>query len=389
MSDYSPHILGISEASFWTDHNLEDVQIPNYKLFLANTLKNPQLNVSRVAVYVHEDINVKIREDLMTEDFSSVWLEVGLPRQKKFLVSHVYRDWQHMRQQDHTSLSIPEQLGRWEGFLQQWESAVSLGLEIHVQGDMNLNFLDFNNTDSLPSSNQSSKLKSLIAALKDCILPHGFCQLVQGVTRTWPGAESTLLDHHWTNQPGEVSNVHAYFQGASDHKMIFGIRRTRKAISKPKIIRRRSFKDFNPELFRAAVSNISWLEVYLCDDPDTAANLITIKINKILDEMAPVKVIQVRTHYAPWMSKDTKAKAKERNIAQKKAAESQTDEDWEAFKHLRNSLTNTLKLEKKSWQEQKLKSFGNDTSSVWKNVKNWLGWTSGGSPTMLVEDGTV
>ena len=96
VSDYSPHILGISEASFWTDHNLEDVQIPNYKLFLANTLKNPQLNVSRVAVYVHEDINVKIREDLMTEDFSSVWLEVGLPRQKKFLVSHVYRDWQIM-----------------------------------------------------------------------------------------------------------------------------------------------------------------------------------------------------------------------------------------------------------------------------------------------------
>ena len=50
ISDYSPHILGISEASFWSDHNLEDVQIPKYKLFLANTLHNPSLNVSRVAV---------------------------------------------------------------------------------------------------------------------------------------------------------------------------------------------------------------------------------------------------------------------------------------------------------------------------------------------------
>ena len=128
--------------------------------------------------------------------------------------------------------------------------------------------------------------------------------------------------------------------------------------------------------------------IYLCDDPDTAANLITSKLNNILDEMAPIKVVQVRTHYAPWMSKDTKAKAKERDIAQKKAAETQVAEDWEAYKELRNSVSSTLKKEKKSWQEQKLQSFGNDTSSVWKNVKSWLGWTSGGSPTMLVENGT-
>ena len=128
IADYSPHILGISEASFWSDHNLDDVQIPKYKLYLANTLLNPQLNVSRVAVYVHEDVSVKVRNDLMNDEFSSVWLEVGLPRQKKFLVSNLYRDWQYIRQHNHDSLAIPEQLIRWDGFLQQWERAISLGV---------------------------------------------------------------------------------------------------------------------------------------------------------------------------------------------------------------------------------------------------------------------
>ena len=389
IADYSPHILGISEASFWSDHNLDDVQIPKYKLYLANTLLNPQLNVSRVAVYVHEDVSVKVRNDLMNDEFSSVWLEVGLPRQKKFLVSNLYRDWQYIRQHNHDSLAIPEQLIRWDGFLQQWERAISLGVEVHVQGDLNLNFLDFSRIDSLPNTSQSSKLKSLISALKDRIIPHGFIQLVQDVTRSWPGAESTLLDHHWTNQQDKVSDVHAYFQGASDHKMICILRRTRKIISKPKIIKKRNFKNFDPQAFIDAVSKTSWLDVYLCDDLDTAVNLVTIKLNKILDEMAPVKIIQVRTHYAPWMSTETKEKIKERDTAQKKAAETQNAEDWESYKHLRNYINNRVKVEKKEWQEQKLKSFGKDTSSVWKNIKSWLGWTSGGSPTKLVENGSL
>ena len=389
IADYSPHILGISEASFWSHHNLEDVKIPEYKLFLANTLHNPRLKVSRVAVFVHEDISVKVREDLMTDDFSSIWLEIGLPRQKKFLVSHIYRDWQYVRQENHDSLSIPEQLSRWDVFLQQWERAISLDLEIHVQGDFNLNFLHFNNLDSLPKSSQSSRLHSLIKLFKERIIPHGFCQLIEGVTRVWPGAEATLIDHHWTNHHEKVSHAHAYYQGASDHKMIYIIRRTKKVISKPKIIKKRSFKNFNPQAFVEAVMKISWLDVYLCDNVDTAVKLVTDKLNKILDEMAPIKIIQVRTHYAPWMSSETKAKAKERDLAQKKAAQTQSVEDWQTYKQLRNTINNNLKIEKKSWQEEKIKSFGKDTSSVWKNIKNWLGWTSGGSPTKLVENGSL
>ena len=101
--------------------------------------------------------------------------------------------------------------------------------------------------------------------------------------------------------------------------------------------------------------------------------------------MAPVRVIQVRTNYAPWISEKTKARIKERNLAQGKAAETKTEEDWNDYKTLRNAINNTNKEEKKNWIEVKFNAFSNNIITVWKNVKNWVGWSSGGSPTKLVE----
>ena len=62
---------------------------------MSNTIRNEDIGASRVVVYVHNDIACKIREDLMNDTFSSVWLKINLPRQKKFLVCHAYRDWQY------------------------------------------------------------------------------------------------------------------------------------------------------------------------------------------------------------------------------------------------------------------------------------------------------
>ena len=119
----------------------------------------------------------------------------------------------------------------------------------------------------------------------------------------------------------------------------------------------------------------------MSEDVETAVEIVTNKLTTILDVMAPIKVIQARAKYAPWLSEATKNKIKARNEAQKKASESKTKSDWDEYKKLRNSLNNTLKSEKKSWQENKIDDLGSDTSSIWKNVKNWLGWTSGGPPS--------
>ena len=118
INGYSPHLLGVSEANFRLNHDINDVQIENYDVYFSKSLRNPQLQISRIAVYAHKDLNVKVREDLMNDTFNSVWLEVGLPRQKKILVCNIYRQWQLTNQgEDRNSLSVDSQLARFVTFL--------------------------------------------------------------------------------------------------------------------------------------------------------------------------------------------------------------------------------------------------------------------------------
>ena len=63
----------------------------------------------------------------MDDKFSSIWLELGLPRKKKFLICQLYREWQYLGQEDSTSRRIPEQLARWTTFLDQWQRALDSG----------------------------------------------------------------------------------------------------------------------------------------------------------------------------------------------------------------------------------------------------------------------
>ena len=142
-------------------------------------------------------------------------------------------------------------------------------------------------------------------------------------------------------------------------------------------------------MFIKAIRRVNWLEVYLCEDVEIAVEMFTKKVTDILDDMCPMKTIQVRTNYLPWMSDETKDRINQRNELLKKAKKSKIDNDWKEYKKLRNSINNSIKTEKKNWQANKLKSFGKDSKSIWKNVKNWLGWKSNGSPSQLIDENGI
>ena len=258
-----PHLLGISEANLKNTHDQNLVHLDDYMLHTCPTINNPDLLTSRVVVYTHKSLVVKPRPDLMCDTFSSVWMEVGLPHHKKFLVAQVYREWQLPNQGgDKTSLSVQEQLNRWTVFLDQWERALDSGLEVHVLGDMNLNHCNWTD-QSLPSSNQTSRLRPLINALFSCILPHGVSQHVRGPTRHFPGQVSTGLDHYFTNRPDKISDVRTQHCGGSDHMLVFAVRYAKSIKARPRYIRKRCYKNFCPDQFVAAIQQVSWLDIYL------------------------------------------------------------------------------------------------------------------------------
>ena len=217
VSEKIPHLLGISEANLKREHDVDNVQLQEYDLILSKTIDNDNLQVSRVVCYKHQSLVGKVREDLMSDQFSSIWLEIGLPGKRKFLVCQLYREWRYLGQPDKGvhSNSIPEQLRRWVIFLDQWEEAIATGKEVIVMGDCNLNHLKFNNL---------GVLQPLVDSMVQRIYPHGVIQCVQTATHTWPGQTPSGLDHIYTNVPDKLSQAHAIVCGSSDHKIILATR---------------------------------------------------------------------------------------------------------------------------------------------------------------------
>ena len=384
IATYKPHVLGISESCFMEEHDRNEIEIENYDVFLSRTLENPNLMASRLAVYVLKDVPRKIlRSDLMEDNFSSIWLEIGLRKQKSILVGNVYREWQYINQGDKSSHTVNAQYERFLNFIDKWETALRTCSECHLVGDMNLNFLEYNRPNVSVNS-QSYKLRQLIDLLTQRILPLGAVQCINSPTRISPDGVESCLDHYYTTEPQKLSNIQTITNGASDHKMVLAVRSSMRVVNSERVTKKRSYKHFDPTNFIEAVRKVSWWKVYSCNDPQNAVDLLTMELTSILDTMAPIKVVQNRKNFAPWLSTYTKEIIKMRNEALDKAHISNNEGDWCRYKKLQNKVTNLLKNEKLIWQERKLKEASTDSRKIWSFAKSWLGWSKGGPPKKLL-----
>ena len=56
---------------------------------------------------------------------------------------------------------------------------------------------------------------------------------------------------------------------------------------------------------------------------------------------------------------------------------------------MRNKTTARIRADKKKWEQERFSHVENDSSNIWKSVKGWLGWSSGGPPTQLFFEGRI
>ena len=78
-----PAVFGVSEANLHHTTDLSLVQLPGYRLITASTLKNPRIQMSQVVVYMEEGMPGTLREDLMCDNFSSIWVLLSVPGKSK------------------------------------------------------------------------------------------------------------------------------------------------------------------------------------------------------------------------------------------------------------------------------------------------------------------
>jgi hypothetical protein len=252
--------------------------------------------------------------------------------------------------------------------------------------DANINFLKWTN-DNLPAGDSTAKLRPLIDQLFDRIFPQGVSQLVTGATRSWPGQQDSGLDHVYSNKADKLSEVNAVFTGGSDHKLLKVIRYSKSFQQTARYVRKRTYKHFSEEEFLNRVREVSWYNLYMCEDTDMAVRILTEELTRILDVLAPVRTIQMRARYAPWLTKETKLLIKERDASQHAAAVSGSQDDWRLYKNLRNTANSVMRNDKKKWEQERLNHLENNITTLWRNIKTWLNWKTSGPPTQLFHDG--
>ena len=278
------------------------------------------------------------------------------------------------------------QLERWKLFLGKWEIALQEDKEVIVALDANIDHLTWRQPN-LPSYSSSVRLKPLIDELFTKIIPYGVSQIVKGATRIERGSPQTGLDHVYTNKIEKLSSVQTYLTGTSDHKLLKFVRFTKAIKHLPRYIQKRSFKDFDDETFVTNISNCGLEEILQYNDVEAAADILTRKINNVLDKMAPIKKFQTRKNYVPWLKKETKMLKDERDSLHKKAVISDDPNDWRQFRAIRNKVTTKMRQDKRDWERDKLELEKNSSTGVWQAVKSWLGWGTAGTPTQLFFEG--
>ena len=114
---------------------------------------------------------------------------------KKLVIGGLYREHRFLKEPDNISADIRNQESRWRRIVAKWLEATA-GCESLVIGDMNL--------DQVTWSNPDQAHKNMVEVVKTEIETKGFFQVIEEITRTWPGVEDSLLDHCWVNCPEKI-----------------------------------------------------------------------------------------------------------------------------------------------------------------------------------------
>ena len=91
---------------------------------------------------------------------------------------------------------------------------------------------------------------------------------------------------------------------------------------------------------------------------------------KVADRHAPLLQKRVRgVDNCPWMTGQIKKDIRQRDYFLKKARKSSRDEDWLAYKSMRNRVTNSVKRAKQTYNKKLIDNHKDDTKAFWRTMK--------------------
>ena len=371
-------LIFISEANLDEMTPLHESIISGYNITLPKTVVRN--GTARLVLLTKESLQFELRSDLMDDIVSSIWLKISRKGQKSILVCGIYREHQYLKQDSDWSLQPNEQIRRWNTFLRQVETT-RLSSTCHIIGDVNLDY----NKWSAPDFSQLQ----MVTDTKNSLEAGGFFQLVSDITRSWPGQVDSTIDHFWTNKPPKIMKITNSIRAVGDHNVITVTVRIKGKDTTKLDTRKRSYKNFDPVIYRQKLELENWDEIYEIDDVDLANDFLESKVVGILDKMCPYKTVQHRTESKNWLTDTTKLKMLTRDVTRERARQSGDQELWSLYKVQRNEVNRLVNSDRKSHFVNLYNRHheNKDVGATYRAAKSQVGMSKNTSPTNFILNG--
>ena len=151
---------------------------------------------------------------------------------------------------------------------------------------------------------------------------------------------------------------------------------SREVRTQPKTIKKRCYRNFDVENFLndilINVNNGSFRTVLQIQNINEASCVFSGIFRTILNRHAPLKVIQIRNNFCPWISNETKTLIHERDQLHKNAVAKQCNVSFDAYKRLRNQVSSRLSSDKINYYKNKFYNYDTSVSAQWRHVNDYL-----------------
>ena len=181
-----------------------------------------------------------------------------------------------------------------------WRRLASLDKDFLASGDMNL--------DSKKWDDPNYNLEKMANLVKEFLLEEDCHQIIDEYTRIRDVngvLQRSCLDHVTVNCVNKIININVLGVGQSDHLGVMVTKMSREMRTSPRTTRKRVYKNFVPCDFindiRAAKESGSFSSMHDTEDIDKAGDIFVDTFNEVLNKHAPIKTIQNRNNYIPYM----------------------------------------------------------------------------------------
>ena len=359
-------ILFLVETDTTAIANEEDYKIDDLSTILPK--RNREDGSIRIIGLVKKHMKERInkREDLMDEEFPSIWLEIKNENRKGALVCGFYREW--TREGDNTQ---ERQIRDTRILSSQIERATKEDKHLVVMGDANLCSKKWKDPEYI----HRKIAEEMLDTLDQCGLENielGDTYLADRLNKEGLPISSALDHVYMSSGLIQNSTVKKIEVSSTDHVPIIArIQADGRCKQEKRTITKRSMKNFNSVGWNESLAKQDWEKLGGTEDVNEMVKYFTEAVVSSLDECAPIKTFTLKPCYVKGITEETKKMMKERDATRKKINKASPMEKktlHEKYKRLRNRTTAQMRRDKIRMNAERIEK-AKDVNETWRIVK--------------------